>query len=262
LEQILLNLAVNSQDAMPDGGLLVIDTAAVELDGANIEERSGAAAVKPGKYAMLQVSDTGLGMEKKILDHVFEPFFSTKDKSKGTGLGLAMVYGTVKQHDGYIWAYSEPGKGTTFKIYFPLLDATVQTFPQDDQAPPDTGEETILVVEDDPSIRNMTEKILSRKGYHVLTAAGGTECLEFLERLDRPVDVLLTDVIMPDMNGKELFSKVEKKFPGLKVIYMSGYTDDIIAHHGVLSGDVHFLQKPFSIQDVASKIRSVLDRPK
>ncbi len=259
LEQVIMNLVVNAQDAMPGGGLLVIETAAVELDGVHIRERSGATNVKPGPYAMLQVSDTGHGMEKETLEYIFEPFFSTKDQSKGTGLGLSMVYGTVKQHGGYVWAYSEPGKGSSLKIYLPLMDAPAQASPKDEQTPPDQGEETILVVEDDRSLRNMVVKMLSQKNYNVLTAAGGTECLELLERLDRPVDVLLTDVIMPDMNGKELFTRAERKFPGLKVIYMSGYTDDIIAYHGVLPGDVHFLQKPFSVRDVVSKIRKVLD---
>lgn len=259
LEQILMNLAVNAQDAMPEGGLLVIETAAVELDSGHIEKRSGASAITPGMYAMLQVSDTGVGMDQRTLDQVFEPFFSTKDKSKGTGLGLSMVYGTVKQHDGYIWAYSEPDKGTAFKIFFPLLDSAVQDLSHDTESEPDIGEETVMVVEDDQSVRNMTMAMLSRKGYNVMAADSGGNCLDILSNLNKPVDVLLTDVIMPDMNGKELYSKVAKRFPGMKVIYMSGYTDEIIAHHGVLSGGVHFLQKPFSVRDVALKIRRVID---
>jgi PAS domain S-box-containing protein len=259
VEQILLNLAINAQDAMPEGGLLVIETAAVELDRVHIEKRSGASDLKPGMYAMLQVSDTGQGMEQSVLDHIFEPFFTTKDKSKGTGLGLAMVYGTVKQHNGYIWAYSEPGQGTNFKIYFPLQDEAVQALSPEPDPVSDTGEETIMVVEDNQNIRKMTVQILAGKGYHILTADNGRECLEKLDGLDKSIDLLLTDIIMPDMNGKELYTRVAERYPGLKVIYMSGYTDDIIAHQGVVAGDVPFLQKPFSVRDVAVKVRRVLD---
>jgi PAS domain S-box-containing protein len=259
LEQILLNLAVNAQDAMPDGGLLLVETAAVRLDGAHLEEMSGEFEVKKGHYAMLQVSDTGQGMDQHVLDHIFEPFFSTKDKNKGTGLGLAMVYGTVKQHKGYIWAYSEPGRGTSFKIYFPLLEEAVEALPRESEAAPDTGEETVMVVEDDQSIRDLTVQILIRKGYQVLTADSATECIEIIEKHGGAVDLLLTDVIMPDMNGKELYARIAEKFPGLKVIYMSGYTNDIIAHQGVISEDVNFIQKPFSVRDVTAMIRRVLD---
>jgi PAS domain S-box-containing protein len=262
LEQVLLNLAVNAQDAMPEGGILVLETEETLLDAEYIEKHSGA-TIDPGRYAVLKVSDTGHGIDKATLEKIFEPFFSTKDMGKGTGLGLAMVYGTVKQHNGYIWAYSEKGKGTIFRAYFPLLDASPAPVSppviETSETPVKTGAETVMVVEDDTNVRQLTLQILTQKGYQVLSAESGAECLKLLEKRTDPVHILLTDVIMPDMNGKELYSKVEKRLPGVKVIYMSGYTDEVIAHHGVLDPGTHFIQKPFSTRDLAAKVREVLD---
>jgi two-component system cell cycle sensor histidine kinase/response regulator CckA len=257
IEQVIMNLAVNAQDAMPGGGHLIIET-----DVATLEETSDAEHhdVQPGTYVVLAVHDTGEGMDAKIRERIFDPFFTTKEKGKGTGLGLATVYGIVKQHGGGIRVYSEPNQGTTFKIYLPAepgsaaeLDASSRT------SKISKGTETILLAEDNDMVRELAVAILERQGYAVLPAASGAECLRMLPDLNESLDLLITDVIMPDMNGKALFQLVATQFPRVKVLYMSGYTDDVIVHHGVLDEGIAFIQKPFTVQSLAAKVREVLE---
>ena len=259
LAQVIMNLVVNAQDAMPDGGMITMETMASELDDHFAATHQG---VKPGLYVMLSVSDTGCGMDAETREHIFEPFFTTKDKDRGTGLGLATVYGIVKQHGGNIWVYSEPGKGTTFKIYLPVFRGTYT--PEKNKSGAElaalNGNETILLVEDDKPVRDLALDVLRNLGYTVLNAASGEEAIAILDRHDKQIHLLLTDVIMPGMNGKELFAKVAEKHQGLKVIYMSGYTENVIAHHGVLEEGIVFIQKPFTVQDFAAKIRKVLNQ--
>ncbi|HPG67234.1 MAG TPA: PAS domain S-box protein [Candidatus Hydrogenedentes bacterium] len=256
IQQILMNLAVNARDAMPGVGTLTIETAAAELDEA-YAQRHG--SVEVGSYAMLTVSDTGHGMSEKTAEHIFEPFFTTKAQGKGTGLGLSTVYGIVKQHGGYIWVYTEPGKGTTFRIYLPHVDepAGVETTVE-----PQTvsgGNETVLLVEDDPSVRRMARRILDKAGYHVLDAANGLEALRVFEAEGKAIELVVTDVIMPEMNGRELYERIAATRPDIRVLYMSGYTDNVIAHHGILNEGTFFLQKPFSARALTAKVREVLD---
>jgi len=256
IEQVIMNLVVNASDAMPEGGHLTIEAAPVELDQNYAMTRSD---VEPGDYVMLAVSDTGCGMDEKTRSLVFEPFFTTKGE-QGTGLGLATVYGIVKQHGGNIWVYSELGKGTTFKVYLPVSENTntEKSIPQKNSMD-QKGSEIILLVEDNEQVRDVVRSILERHGYKVLSAENGNEALKLMTLPEEPIDLLLTDVVMPDMNGKELYAKIAKDFPTLNVIYMSGYTDNVIVHHGVLDDGVQFIQKPFSAHSIVSKIREVLD---
>ena len=252
--QILMNLCVNAQDAMPDGGNLTIEVMHVHLD----ESGFGETAVTQGKYVMLAVSDTGCGMDKETQQHIFEPFFTTK-KDMGTGLGLATVYGIVKQHDGNIWVYSEHDQGTTFKVYLPSVQAEISATERSSQSEEDFhGSETVLVVEDNEMAREVVCSILERLGYTVLSAANGNDALNLLMPYVGPVNLLLTDVVMPDMDGKTLFGKISQIRPGIRVLFMSGYTQDVIAHHGILDDGVYFIQKPFSIQSLAAKVREVV----
>ena len=255
VEQVLMNLAINAQDAMPDGGCLTIETAPAELDAQYAATHRD---VKPGAYVRLAVSDTGCGMDAEISHRLFEPFFSTKGE-KGTGLGLATVHGIVKQHGGHIWVYSEVGKGTTFKVYLPLSEKANHEEKNDDKETAALhGTENILLVEDDEQARRLGMAMLERQGYSVLAAADGRIALELLEKHDGPLHLLLTDVILPGMNGRELAAKIVEKYPELKVLFMSGYTDNVIGHHGVLEKGVNFIQKPFTINALAAKIREVL----
>ena len=258
IEQVIMNLAVNAQDAMPEGGKLIFKTAMAELDQEFATEHPGAQA---GRYVLLTISDTGCGMDEETQKHIFEPFFSTKG-AQGTGLGLATVYGIVKQHKGNVWVDSQPGKGSTFKVYLPASEETkIEEETSQDNHSALKGSETILLVEDSEQVRDLSHTILKRQGYTLLVAENGAEALRILAAHDGPLDLLLTDVVMPDMNGRDLFTRVAEKCPGIRVLYMSGYTDNVIAHHGVLDRGVEFIQKPFSVQALATKVRKVLEKP-
>ncbi len=257
LDQIIMNIVVNARDAMPKGGKLTIETANVVLDKEYVRSH---AQVKPGKYVLLAISDTGIGMTKEVMRHIFEPFFTTKGRSKGTGLGLSTVYGIVKQNNGYIWVYSEPGKGTTFKIYLPQQGDATEASSQESTPGDYRGSETILVAEDDVNVRELTVQILKEHGYQVLTASNAGEALSLIDQHRGKVHLLLTDVIMPDLSGRDLVKKLRKKCPDCKVLYMSGYTDNAIVHHGVLDSNTNFIQKPFNPRALLQKVRQVLDR--
>ncbi len=258
LEQVIMNLAVNAQDAMPGGGELTIETALVDLEESDTVDEEGVTA---GPYVMLALRDTGCGMDSETRERLFEPFFTTKAKDKGTGLGLATVYGIVKQHRGTVRVDSHPGIGSTFQVYLPVSEAD-GVKKQDGKRPALDlkGSETILLVEDNREVRNLAHAILKREGYTVLVAEDGNKAIEILERHEGPVNLLLTDVIMPEMDGKELYERVSAVCPDVKALYMSGYTDDVIAPHGVLEDGVQFIQKPFSVKYLATKVREVLDR--
>jgi two-component system, cell cycle sensor histidine kinase and response regulator CckA len=257
IEQVLMNLVINARDAMLNGGKLTIETANVELDEAYGLHHF---AVQPGPYIMLAVSDTGVGMSRETLSRIFEPFYTTKEKGKGTGLGLSTVFGIVKQSGGDIWVYSEPERGTTFKIYLPrLTDPETQT--EAAFTPPQLarGQETILLVEDEESVREMTRKILEMSGYTVLEARDAEDALKIAQHEPRDIHLLLTDVIMPQLSGRSLANAISMVRSHLKVLYVSGYTDDAIVHHGVLDADVAFLQKPFTPEALTRKVRATLD---
>ncbi|MCP4694130.1 MAG: PAS domain S-box protein [Desulfobacterales bacterium] len=257
IEQVIMNLAVNAQDAMPGGGRLSIETASVRLDEMSSMMHQDA---KPGAYVMLAVNDTGVGMDDETRENLFEPFFTTKG-DLGTGLGLATVHGIVKQHGGNIWVYSEPDKGATFKIFLPASDEErVKKRIDSKESAELKGSETILLVEDNAQVRQLAHAILKRQGYTLLVAKNGPEALEMLASNPEPVDLLLTDVIMPEMNGKEVYINASKIAPDLKVLFMSGYTDNVIAHHGVLEKGVAFIQKPFNVRGLAAKVREALEQ--
>lgn len=256
IEQVILNLVVNARDAMPSGGKLTIETANVELTA---EYARTHIFLTPGPYVMLSVSDTGFGMIPEVKERIFEPFFTTKEK--GTGLGLSTVYGIVKQGGGYIWVYSEPGQGTTFKIYFARVDEPVEEFQEKMRvAEVPKGEETVLIVEDDEAVRKLAVKALERKGYRVLVSQHAEEALNLCKQCKEPIHLILTDVIMPQMSGRHLAESLKEVRQDFKVLYMSGYTDDAIVHHGVLEKGMNFIQKPFTIDGLASKVREVLDK--
>jgi len=256
IEQVIMNLAVNARDAMPRGGKLMIETANVELDEAYARLHESA---KPGSYVMIAVSDTGVGMTTETLAHLFEPFFTTKERGKGTGLGLATVYGIVKQSGGYIWVYSEVGHGTTFKTYLPIADkaSEEEAVPAALRAPL-AGSETVLLVEDEESVRALCCSILKSHGYKVLEAESGRKGLDVAHRYGLPIHLLLTDVVMPEMGGTDLAARLEALRPGVRVLYMSGYTDDAVFRHGLLEKGQVFLQKPFTPESLARKVREAL----
>jgi two-component system, cell cycle sensor histidine kinase and response regulator CckA len=256
LEQVMMNLAVNARDAMPTGGKLTLETANVMLDAEYARDHW---PVTPGNFAMLAVSDIGCGMDEQTRALMFEPFFTTKAAGQGTGLGLATVYGIVEQSNGFIYVYSEPGKGTSFKIYFPLLEQTaVQYAAKPGLETPRGGAETILLAEDATAVRVAARQILERLGYTVLEAANGTDALSTAQNGNK-IDLLLTDVVMPEMSGRELVDRFAKLRPNTRVLFMSGYTDDAIVRHGVLRPGTAYLQKPFSPDTLARKVREVLD---
>ncbi len=257
LEQVLMNLIVNARDAMPGGGTLTVETANVVLDENYSRTHPG---VGPGNYVMLAVSDTGTGMDPETRSHIFEPFFTTKERGKGTGLGLSIVYGIVKQHGGDIWVYSEPGKGTTFKIYLPQAAASEAGDDAGDPASPRlSGDETVLLVEDEPGVRKLVRGILEQYGYRVIEAGSGPQALEMEAGHEGRIDLLLTDVVLPKMSGRDVADALVLSRPGIKVLYLSGYTDHVVRDRGVLAAGASFLQKPFTPEVLARKIREVLD---
>lgn len=262
LEQVLMNLAVNARDAMPQGGKLSIEAANVDLDDRYAADHYPA---RPGPYVLLAVTDTGIGMSEETQAHMFEPFFTTKEKGKGTGLGLATVYGIIKQSGGFIWVYSELGHGSTFKIYLPRVGeaGTRSGAPAltSAAAPAPRGTETVLVAEDEPPVRAIARQVLERQGYTVLEAATAEKALDIAARYSGAIHLLLTDVIMPGMNGRELATRLAHVRPGTRVIFMSGYTDDAVMRHGVLEPGSTYVQKPFTPDAIARKVREVLDKP-
>ncbi len=259
LDQILANLVVNARDALTSGGKITIETGNVEIDR---EYCASNPEATPGEYVLLAVSDNGPGMDAETLSNIFEPFFTTKKPNQGTGLGLATVYGIVKQNSGFIDVYSEPGEGTTFKIYLPRQEQspeTKQTQSEDDDTLPHRGHETILFVEDEPAILQLGKTMLDQLGYDVLTAKTPHEAIELTRKIGRPIDLLITDVVMPGMNGKDLSERLRERYPDLSRLFVSGYTANVIAHRGVLDDGVHFMQKPFTHADLAAKTREALD---
>jgi PAS domain S-box-containing protein len=257
MEQIIMNLAINARDAMSTGGKLTIETANVFLDEGYADHH---VAVKTGTYVMLAVSDNGVGMDKETQEHIFEPFFSTKGE-KGTGLGLSTVYGIVKQSGGNIWVYSEPGQGTTFKIYFPRVEEGVVSKKKAEKVMESLkGTETILVVEDESTVRSLINLVLKDNGYTILEASNGPEALSIFYQNKDQINLLLTDAIMPGMNGRELAEQITAANPTIKVLYASGYTDNVIVHHGILEEGINFLQKPFAPSLLLSTVRMILDK--
>ncbi len=257
IEQVIMNLAINARDAMPDGGTVTIETRNATLDDAYAAQH---VSVIPGEYVMLAVSDTGCGMDERTKSRIFEPFFTTKPAGRGTGLGLSTVYGIVKQTGGNIWLYSEPGKGTTFKIYLPAIAALPEDIGK--VAPAEAarrGAGTVLVVEDDEQLRRLTHRALDAQGYTVLVADRGGTALDIARRHKGDIDLLLTDVIMPDTNGRKLAETIRAARPGLRVLYMSGYPDGAIASHGMLEPGVAYLAKPFTTEAITRKVREVLE---
>ena len=257
IEQVIMNLVVNARDAMPKGGTITLETANIELDQSYADEHVGVTA---GPHVMVAVTDTGVGMDKKTLGRIFEPFFTTKETGKGTGLGLSTVFGIVKQSGGHIWVYSELDHGTTFKIYFPRVNAEQRRASVGQMATTPRGSETILLVEDEDQVRALATKVLQRQGYEVFHAHDAAAAIALAKKHEGRIDLLLTDVVMPKMSGRELVEKLGPTRPDMKVLFMSGYTDDTIVHHGVLGAGVAFLQKPITPDTLARKVREVLDR--
>jgi PAS domain S-box-containing protein len=258
IEQVIMNLAVNARDAMPQGGQLTLEAANVELDSSYASSHE---SVLPGHYVMIAMSDTGIGMDAETQAHIFEPFFTTKGQGKGTGLGLATTYGIVKQSEGHIWVYSEPGKGTTFKVYLPRIDQAVEVIAPTRALVDELsrGSETILLAEDEEAVCSLVRGVLESRGYDVLKTKGANEALEIGERHKKHIHLLLTDVVMPQMSGRELAEHLAPLHPETKVLYMSGYTDSAVVHHGLLDPGTTFLQKPFTPDALTLKVREVLD---
>jgi len=256
IEQVVMNLAINARDAMPHGGRLMVQTANAELDEGFAHGHMG---VVPGRYVLLTVTDTGLGMDQETVAHIFEPFFTTKGFGKGTGLGLSTVYGIVQQSEGHIFVYSEKGRGSSFQIYLPRIDEPAARADFGGQSvPKHVGRETILLVEDEPQVRELTHTLLERYGYSVLTADTMSLVEKHCREFNGAIHLLLTDLIMPGMTGKDVATVVSRLRPGIRVLYMSGYTDDVIDHQGGLGPGTFFLQKPFTSAALAEKIRVAL----
>ena len=259
IDQILANLCVNARDAIKNVGKITIETNNARLDEAYCADHPDAL---PGRYAMIAVSDNGCGMDRETISRLFEPFFTTKEVGKGTGLGLATVYGIVRQNGGFVNVYSEPGHGTTFRIYLPRHAEATEAAqePESSESAPQ-GQETILVVEDEPAILRLTRIMIEKLGYNVLPAASPGEALRLAREHTGQIHLLVTDVVMPEMNGRDLAARLHEFLPGLKCLFTSGYTANVIAHHGVLEPDIHFIQKPFSREALAGKIRKALKNP-
>jgi CheY-like chemotaxis protein len=257
LEQVIVNLVVNARDAMPEGGRLTIETANVDLSEEYAEAHQPTVG---GPYVMLAVTDTGAGITPEVRARLFEPFFTTKEKGKGTGLGLSTVYGIVKQSGGYIWVDSEPGQGATFKVYLPRVDAPTEAaaLPGPDKGT-EVGTETILLAEDNEQLRKLARVFLDRIGYRVLTAANAAEALVRASEHDGPIHLLLTDVVMPGESGPQLARRLAESRPEMRILFMSGYTDTTIVHHGMLARGLNYLQKPFTPAVLARRVRQVLD---
>ena len=257
VDQVLANLVVNAHDAIAGVGAITIRTENVEIDDSN---RADLPEFIPGRYVLLTISDTGAGMSQEVRDNIFEPFFTTKELGKGTGLGLSTVYGIVKQNDGFIYVASEPGEGTTFKIYLPRFEAeTAQVTAEAAAGKLAAGTETILLVEDDEAILNLSKMILENLGYKVLAAPTPRRAAHLVEEHPGDIQLLITDVVMPEMNGRELAERLSAIRPNLKCLYMSGYTADVIAHRGILQEGVNFIRKPFGNDELAARVREVLD---
>jgi len=258
-EQIIMNLALNARDAMPQGGRLSIEIGLVDLDESYARQH---ARVRPGRYAVIAVSDSGVGMDSETLAHAFEPFYTTKEQGKGTGLGLSTVYGIAEQSGGHVWVYSEPGIGTTFKVYLPETSAEIEESQEPVGVPqPARGVETILLVEDEDTVRSLGREVLAGRGYRVLEGSDGVDAMRVAAAFQGPIDLLVTDVVMPRMGGGELAEKLTALRPSMRVLYVSGYTDDSVIRHGVRERGAAFLQKPFSLDAFSRKVREVLDAP-
>jgi CheY-like chemotaxis protein len=256
LEQIVLNLVLNARDAMPNGGRISLSSGNTTIDAGAAERYR---TVPPGRYVTISIKDTGTGMDKETQSRMFEPFFTTKPKGTGVGLGLATVYSIVKASSGYIRAYSELGIGSSFIVYLPAVEPETGQGEAARAVVDATGSETILLVEDEPAVRELARRFLEQKGYHVLEAAGGPEALRISRSLTTPIHLLVTDVVMPLMSGREVALQLASERPDMKVLYMSGHTEDAIVHHGVLQHGVEFLQKPFKAQDLVGYVRRILD---
>jgi two-component system cell cycle sensor histidine kinase/response regulator CckA len=257
IEQVIMNLAVNARDAMPHGGSLTIETMNIDIDETFSRDQE---LVKPGRYSMMTVSDTGSGMDSETVSHIFEPFFTTKEAGKGTGLGLSTVYGIIKQSGGYIWVDSEPGQGTSFKVYLPMVEQTAEVLARRTQPSASyRGTETILLVEDEDGVRALVREVLQRHGYTVLETRSGGEALIACEQHKEDIQLLLTDVVLAQMSGRELAKRIVPLRPGMKVLFVSGYTEEAILQHGVLDLGTAFLQKPFTPNALARKVREVLE---
>jgi CheY-like chemotaxis protein len=259
IEQVVVNLAVNARDAMPRGGLLTIEMHNIDIDEKMVARHL---TMETGSYVLLAISDTGVGISPETQAHLFEPFFTTKEKGRGTGLGLSTSYGIVKQNRGEIVVYSEVGVGSTFKVYLPRVDAPVEIeYPAAQDARKTGGTETILIVEDEEGVRKVLVEMLSHQGYNVMVAGGGPDALALCDRHQGPLELLVTDVIMPKMSGRELADQLRRFRPDLKVLFVSGYTDTAIVHHGILEPGTLFLQKPFTPEQLSTKVREILEGP-
>jgi CheY-like chemotaxis protein len=256
-QQVLMNLVINARDAMPTGGRLIIETDNAELD---VPGCSLAGRAQANKYVMVSVSDNGCGMNAEIKSQIFEPFFTTKEQGKGTGLGLAIVFGIVKQSGGQIFVHSEPAMGSTFKVYFPLVETRVDMQGAQERQQPIAGTETILLVEDEEGVRDSAAEYLRESGYTVLSAKGGPEALRVAEQYDRPIQLLLTDLIMPLMSGRELSERLANTRPEIRVVFMSGYSNDLLSNQQILDPKHVLLQKPFRLATLGGRVRDVLGR--
>jgi len=256
IEQVIMNLSVNARDAMPRGGTLTIETDDVELDEEYARHHAG---VAPGPYVIMTIADSGIGMSPEVREHIFEPFFTTKKQGQGTGLGMATVFGIIKQLSGHIHVYSEVGKGSLFKIYLPACRKATEEKPVPQSIPLPRGTESVLIAEDDPVIRQLMVDTLTPQGFKVLAAGSGVEAVKVMETTHSTFDILLTDVVMPEMGGKELAQLFQKRYPNARVLFMSGYTDEMILQQGVEHSEVAFIQKPCTPSKLVMKLREVLD---